>query len=128
MPELFKYELWIPGLPQNLVSPNRARRDYNARAAMTRKAKIDFSRQLEDLWPREERPESPLTSAWFDIWFHISGTKDPDNTYARLKPWTDEFVQVGILKDDSFHIIQKVTLQAKFNVHEPGIQWLIQGR
>ena len=123
-----EYTLTIPQLPPEEFGPNNLRSDWRKRAPIVHKLKTHFSMMLEDLWPYKDRPPWPMERVNFDIIFCIPLTKegrlhkmDPTNLYGRMKAWEDVLVADGILKEDDFNAIKKVSLTAEGVTHPNGI-------
>jgi hypothetical protein len=57
-----------------------------------------------------KRPLKPLEKASIEIERHSSGTLDRDNAYFTAKPVLDALVREGILLDDGFEMIKRITI------------------
>ena len=70
----------------------------------------DIKREVKYSILQFKKPERPLTKAEIHISRFSSGTLDRDNAYFTAKPILDALVREGVIEDDGFDMIKRISV------------------
>ena len=106
------YRVMVPWLPASLLNRNKGSGRHWAEERAAKK--LDQLRTIQAVRENKRAPGMPWASVTLHVTFFFSSTtrRDPDNYVGSLKGFMDGLVHAGVLTDDSFTVIKRLSVSA----------------